>query len=143
VTNEDLLARLIEAHAARVDPLDLPTRREFNDYIAHTTALANLISNLRGAMEQVGATRGALEPWEAERDAWLAKREELRRQGDVAGIEHLERGTKWRNGGDVWPTLAYLDDVVREKRAKAHGARSLLGLYESQAEALLAAPVAG
>src|SRR5262249_42524121 len=92
-----LLARLVEAHAARTDPLDLPrtlSQREVNDYRARTVNMARVISGLRDGVGQLETAQRELAPCEEDREAWLAKREELRRHGYVSDLAHLEAGTK-------------------------------------------------
>jgi hypothetical protein len=161
-TYADLIARLTAKQAALGDARDCRSENERAAYRSAYDAIQRCITTLANADDLAVAT-ARLDAATAERDAWLAKREEL--AGEIAAfkdwrlagnarerdaeydrqrdlqrrLERLHRGTLYRAPGETYGTLDYLEQRVAELTSKVASIRSRLDSAVAQAGALLSA----
>jgi hypothetical protein len=158
-TYADLVARLKAKQAALGDVRDCRSENERAAYWAAYNSIQGLLTTLANAGDLDVAT-ARLAAATAERDAWLAKREELsaeiaafkdwRLAGDARArdaeydrqrdlqrrLERLHRGTLYRAPGETYGTLEYLEQRVAELTPQVASVRSRLDSAVAQAGAL-------
>jgi hypothetical protein len=159
-TYADLIAKLTAKQAALGDGRDCRSDNERAAYRSAYDSIQRCLTTLMNAGDLVTAA-ARLDAATAERDAWIAKREELTaeiaafkdwrlagnarardveydRQRDMQRrLERLHRGTLYRAPGETFGTLDYLEQRVAELTERRDRAQLALDAAVEQAGALL------